>query len=133
MVRITSSVALLTTCAFVMNLFFPTIQPVPLPLEGRPPHTLHTSISLSLPWKIDLYTRWRTVTDAFIDEFVRSPGFSTLDMRVGRALWSKAQGYVGVTNLLGAQKDPTRLGDQRPIEGRTFYVGIRSDYPFGED
>src|SRR4029079_4968469 len=103
------------------------------PLEGRPPHTVYASALASLPWEIEVYARWRSVTDAFIDEGVRSPGFSTFDARIARALWRKAQAYAGVTNVLDVQKDPKRLGDQRPIEGRTFYFGIRSEYPLGDE
>lgn len=103
------------------------------PLEGRPPHTVYSSAQINLPWKLELYARWRTVTDAFIDVSVRSPGFSTFDARLARALWNKAQAYAGVTNILDVQKDPARLGDQRPIEGRTFYIGIRSEYPWAEE
>jgi outer membrane receptor for ferrienterochelin and colicins len=35
-----------------------------------------------------------------------------------------------VRNLLGAQKDPDRRGDHRPLEGRTFYVGVRAELPW---
>jgi outer membrane receptor for ferrienterochelin and colicins len=103
------------------------------PLEGRPPHTVYASGLASLPLKLELYLRWRGVTDAFIDEDTRTPGFSTLDARLGRELWPKAQVYTGVTNLFNVQKDALRPGDQRPIDGRTIYVGIRSEYPWSSD
>lgn len=103
------------------------------PLEGRPPHTLYTSALVTLPWSLELYARWRGVTDAFIDETVRSPGFSQLDLRLARALWPRAQVYAGATNILDVQKDPSRLGDQRPITGRTIYIGLRSEYPWGDE
>jgi outer membrane receptor for ferrienterochelin and colicins len=102
------------------------------PLEGRPPHTVYSAITATLPWKLELYLRWRAVTDAFIDEEVRSPGFETIDARLARGLWQKAQVYAGVTNLLDVKKDPTRLGDQRPIVGRTIYAGLRAELPWNE-
>lgn len=102
------------------------------PLEGRPPHTVYSAITANLPWKLEVYLRWRAVTDAFIDENLRSPGFETIDARIARGLWPNAQVYAGVTNLLDVKKDPVRLGDQRPIVGRTIYAGLRADYPWGE-
>ena len=39
--------------------------------------------------------------------------------------------YVGGENLTDVQRDPDRLGDQRPQLGRTFYVGLSGD--FGAD
>lgn len=100
------------------------------PLEGRPPHTVYSAITATLPWRLEAYVRWRAVTDAFIDETVRSPGFETFDARLSRGLWDKAQVYAGVTNLLDVKKDPARLGDQRPIAGRTIYAGLRAELPW---
>jgi outer membrane receptor for ferrienterochelin and colicins len=102
------------------------------PLEGRPPHTVYSAMTATLPWKLELYLRWRAVTDAFIDETARSPGFETFDARLARELWPKSQILVGVTNLLDVKKDPARLGDQRPIIGRTVYAGLRAELPWGE-
>lgn len=100
------------------------------PLEGRPPHTVYSALNAQLPWSLEMVLRWRAVTDAFIDENLRSPGFETLDARLSRTLWPKAIVYVGGLNLLDVKKDPSRLGDQRPITGRTLYAGIRSELPF---
>jgi len=100
------------------------------PLEGRPPHTVYASIRAALPYKLGLYARFRAVTDAFVDEALRSPGFQTLDARVSRELWPGAEAYIGVLNALDAKKDPTRPGDQRPLAGRTLYLGITAEYPW---
>ncbi|MBK9263639.1 MAG: TonB-dependent receptor [Polyangiaceae bacterium] len=102
------------------------------PLEGRPPHTVYTAIRGDLPWRLELVMRYRMVTDAFLDEGLRTPGFQTLDARLARPLWSGAQAYAGVLNALGVQKDPDRLGDQRPVQGRTIYVGLTAEYPLEE-
>jgi outer membrane receptor for ferrienterochelin and colicins len=102
------------------------------PLEGRPPHTVYSAITATLPWKIELYVRWRAVTDAFIDVDLRSPGFETIDARIARGVWEKAQVFAGVTNVLDVKKDPARLGDQRPIVGRTIYAGLRAELPWDE-
>lgn len=99
------------------------------PLEGRPPHTVYAAIRAELPWKLELVARHRTVTDAFLDENLRTPGFQTLDLRVARPLWAAAQVYAGILNALDVQKDPTRLGDQRPAQGRTMYIGLTAEFP----
>jgi outer membrane receptor for ferrienterochelin and colicins len=102
------------------------------PLQGRPPHTVYSAITATLPWKLELYLRWRAVTDAFIDEDLRSPGFETIDARLARGIAGKAQVFAGVSNLLDVKKDPARLGDQRPIAGRTIYAGLRAEIPWDE-
>jgi outer membrane receptor for ferrienterochelin and colicins len=102
------------------------------PLEGRPPHTVYTAIRAELPLKLELIARYRMVTDAFLDEGLRTPGFQTLDARLSRPIWRGVRGYAGVLNAFGVQKDPTRLGDQRPAQGRTLYVGLTADIPAEE-
>lgn len=100
------------------------------PLAGRPPHTAQAALRADLPLQFELVARLRTVTSAFVEEGVRSPGFSTLDARLARPLWPSSQAYVGVRNLLDAQKDPSRRGDHRPIEGRTVYLGVVAELPW---
>jgi outer membrane receptor for ferrienterochelin and colicins len=102
------------------------------PLQGRPPHTVYTAIRADLPLKLELVVRYRAVTDAFIDVGVRSPAFQTVDARLARPLWAGAQAYAGVLNALGVVKDPDRTGDQRPIAGRTFYLGLTAELPAEE-
>lgn len=102
------------------------------PLGGRPPHTVTCSGTWSLPWKLELYGRTRSVTDAFLTDTSRAPGFTTVDVRLGRELWPKAQAYLGVLNLLDARQDPGRVGDLRPPLGRVFYAGIRGELPAEE-
>ena len=107
------------------------------PLSGRPPHTLLTGLVIVFPAEVEVTARWRFVTSAFVDVStdptpteIRSPGFSTLDLRVAHDVWPKSKIYFGATNLLGVRKDPLRVGDQRPIEGRTLYLGISADFPW---
>jgi outer membrane receptor for ferrienterochelin and colicins len=99
------------------------------PLPGRPPHTLLTSIFVETPIGLSFYGRARVVTDAYIDDETRTPPFGTLDLRVAQKVWPGAQAYAGVLNLLGVQKDPLRELDQRPIEGRTLYLGLAAELP----
>jgi outer membrane receptor for ferrienterochelin and colicins len=99
------------------------------PLGGRPPHTVTCSGTWSLPWKLELYGRTRSVTDAFLSATSRAPGYTTVDVRVARELWPRAQVYLGILNLLDARQDPGRVGDLRPPLGRVFYAGIRGEIP----
>ena len=100
------------------------------PLQGRPPHTVYSSIRGDLPARVQLYLRWRGVTDAYLEEGVRTVGFQTLDARVSRPIWPGSMAYVGVLNALGARKEPARPGDQRPIMGRTVYLGLTAELPW---
>ena len=100
------------------------------PLQGRPPHTISASVRADLPLSLELTLRWRGVTDAFVDESARSPGFSTLDARLGRPLWRSSLAYVGVLDALDVRKDPNLPGDQRPIAGRTLYAGLTAELPW---
>ncbi len=102
------------------------------PLPGRPPHTFSTALVGELPYDMTIAARWRFVTSAYLDDTLRAPAFSTLDLRYAKGLWPGGEAYVGVTNLLASQKDPLRVGDQRPIEGRTVYLGVRARYPAAE-
>jgi outer membrane receptor for ferrienterochelin and colicins len=102
------------------------------PLEGRPPHTVYAALRAELPLRLELVLRYRMVTDAFLDEGLRTPGFQTIDGRLARPLWRGAQIYAGLLNALGVQKDPDRLGDQRPVQGRTIYVGLTAEVPAEE-
>ncbi|KYF70708.1 TonB-dependent receptor, partial [Sorangium cellulosum] len=100
------------------------------PLSGRPPHTAQAALRADLPLRLELVTRLRTLTSAFVAAGLRAPGFTTLDARLARPLWPSSQAYVGVRNVLGAQKDPDRLGDHRPLEGRTVYLGVIAELPW---
>lgn len=100
------------------------------PLPGRPPHTVSASAIATLPWSIEAVLRARFVTDAYLADDLRAPGFCTLDARVQKAIWTGLRVYAGALNLLGAQKDPLRPGDARPIEGRIFYAGASADFPW---
>lgn len=103
------------------------------PLAGRPPHTVSAAMRATLPAHVELVLRYRAVTDAFVDESHRTPGFSTLDARVARPLWPSSLVYAGILNAAGTRKDPDRSGDQRPLDGRTFYVGLTSEFPWESD
>lgn len=103
------------------------------PLEGRPPHTTYSAIRADLPFQLELVLRYRMVTDAFLEEGLRTPGFQTIDARFAKNFKSGIQAYAGVLNALGVQKDPNRLGDQRPVQGRTIYVGLTAEIPAEEE
>lgn len=102
------------------------------PLAGHPPHVMTTGLRLEPGWKIEAYVRARVVTSAFLDENTRSPGYQTIDVRLGRELWPSSQAYVGAMNLLDVTQDPNRLGDTRSPLGRVLYIGIKADFPWEE-
>src|SRR5262249_27816173 len=106
-----------------------------LPLGARPPHTITCSLDWNLPWKLELYGRWRTVSDAFVSKStdgteIRAPGYSIVDVRLGRELWPRSQGYVGILDTFDIHQEPGRVGDLRPALGRVAYIGIRADAPW---
>jgi len=100
------------------------------PLPGRPPHAVTTSLRIEPGWKMEIYVRARIVTDAFLDEAMRAPGYETFDARVARTLWPRSQVYVGALNLTDVRQEPGRVGDTRSPLGRILYVGLRADFPW---
>lgn len=103
------------------------------PLPGRPTHTVTASTQLGPFEKFELYLRFRSVSDAYLDGVSRGPGYSMLDARLARALWPRSQAYVGMLNSLDIHQEPGRVGDTRPPLGRVLYVGLRADFPWEED
>lgn len=103
------------------------------PLGGRPPHTLTTALRMALGWKLEASARFRASTPAFVSADTRSPGYRTIDLRLGRELWPRSQGYVGAINVTDVHQMPGRIGDLRPPLGRVFYVGIRAELPWEEE
>jgi outer membrane receptor for ferrienterochelin and colicins len=109
------------------------------PLGARPAHTLTCSLDWKLPWKLELYGRWRSVSDAFVSAAadgspeVRAPGFTLVDVRIARELWPRAQAFVGLLDAFDIHQDPGRIGDLRPPLGRVAYVGIRAEAPWEEE
>lgn len=99
------------------------------PLAGRPPHAVTAAVRIEPGWKTELYVRARIVTNAFLDENTRSPGYDTIDARVGRTLWPKSQLYAGVLNITDVHSEAGRIGDTRPPLGRILYVGLKADFP----
>jgi len=100
------------------------------PLGGRPPHTVTNSIRVMLPAKLELYGRHRVVFPAALAEGGKTPGYQTVDLRLGRTLWPDSQAYIGVLNLLDAHQEPGRVGDLRPTQGRVLYAGLMARFPW---
>jgi outer membrane receptor for ferrienterochelin and colicins len=103
-----------------------------LPLPGRPPHTVLLSARADTPIGLSFVGRLRGVTSAYVDETLdpsRSPGYVGIDVRVAKTLWKGFEAYAGATNLLGVTKNPLWSADERPVEGRTLYLGISAELP----
>lgn len=101
-----------------------------VPLTGRPPHTLTTSLRAQLFWKLELYGRARVVSHAFVDESAVSPGYYTVDLRLSRPIWRSIEAYIGGLNLFDVHQTPGAVGDLRPPIGRVFYGGLRAAFPW---
>ncbi len=103
------------------------------PLGGRPPHTLTCALTGKLPLDVEMTLRYRVVSDAFISETERAPGYGLFDARLERETWKNGVAYVGALNLGDVHQEPGRVGDLRPAVGRTIYVGLRAAFPFDDE
>lgn len=103
------------------------------PLPGRPDHVVTVGLQAMLPGRVESTTRFRVHSRAYIDDATHAPGYSTLDVRFARALAWGLGAYLGVVNALDVTKDPARFGDQRPLEGRTFYLGLTAELPHDDE
>jgi outer membrane receptor for ferrienterochelin and colicins len=103
------------------------------PLPGRPPHSVTVSLRIEPGFKMELYARARIVTDSFLDENTRAPGYENFDVRVARELWARSQLYVGALNITDVKQDPGRVGDTRSPLGRILYVGLKADFPWEDE
>lgn len=103
------------------------------PLPGRPPHAVTLSLRVEPGWKLELYARARIVTDAFLSEDSRAPGYENYDVRLARVLWPNAQIYGGALNVTDVKQDPGRVGDTRSPLGRIVYIGLKADFPWEEE
>lgn len=116
-----------------------------IPLPGRPPHTFFVSAKVDTPVGFSAYARLRCVTSAYLNPddlgtapagaltLDRAPGFANLDVRISETFKKAIELYAGILNVFGVEKNPTWIGDQRPVEGRTYYLGVRGDLPPPED
>lgn len=101
-----------------------------VPLSGRPPHTLTSSLRAILFSKLELYARAHVVSSAYVDASTASPSYYTVDVRLSRPVWRSIEVYVGGLNLLDVHQTPGAIGDLRPPLGRVFYGGIRAAFPW---
>ncbi len=103
------------------------------PLPTRPPHTVTLAI-VGRPFeRLEGSARYRWVSSAYVAEDIRAPGFGTLDLRLDCRIWREMHAYTGVLNLLDTHKDPERLGDTRPVLGRSFYLGVSGNLPGSDE
>lgn len=99
------------------------------PLPSRPPHTVQASIRADLTETLELSAHSRAVSSSYVDEGIESPGFMTVGGRVAYQIDPSVRAYAGVVNALDVQKNPGRVGDERPLRGRVFNVGIVAEFP----
>jgi outer membrane receptor for ferrienterochelin and colicins len=99
------------------------------PLPSRPAHTVRAALSLRLDPGMRVDARYKAVSNAFVTRGIEAPGFHTLDLRFAKRIFPSLEGYAGVIDVLDVSRDPLRVGDQRPIAGRTFYLGVSATFP----
>lgn len=99
------------------------------PIAGRPAHALTVGLLAEPTERLGFHARWRIFSESYAGEGPRSPGYSSLDLRLSYELWSGSQLYLGGINLLDAKRTAGRPGDLRPALGRTVYLGFRLDFP----
>lgn len=99
------------------------------PLPSRPPHTLRASVRWLLPREIEVVVRLRVVASAWVDVDQHSPPFSILDGRIEKRVDGTWTVHGGVLDALDVRPAPGRAGDQRPVDGRVFYLGVTADLP----
>lgn len=104
-----------------------------VPLPGRPPHSVTLAVRAQPGFKMEFYARARIVTNSYLDDQTRAPGYENFDLRVGRTLWPSSQLYVGALNITDVKQDPGRVGDTRSPLGRILYVGLKADFPWEEE
>lgn len=101
------------------------------PLPSRPPHTLRASLRL-VAREVEVVLRLRVVSEAWVADGVHSPAYSLLDGRIEKRLGGAWTVHGGVLNAFGVRPLPGRPGDQRPFDGRVFYVGVTAELPAEE-
>lgn len=97
------------------------------PIAGMPAHTLTAAVRTH--YLVDANLRVRVTGSAYVDDQVRSPGYTTVDARVAHALWRDVAGELGVTNLFDVRQTPGAVGDLRPPMGRVIYAGVTARLP----
>ncbi len=103
------------------------------PLPHRPAHTFTAVLRARPSARSEASLRYRLVSSASVSDGVRAPGFGTLDARLAQRLWRDVELYGGVLNLFDVRKEVGRLGDARPLLGRTLYLGLRGALPGNEE
>lgn len=100
-----------------------------LPLAGRPPYTFKTSLTWDPTKRLKLNLRYRMVSEAFVTKGVTSPAFAMVGARAAYSLSNELEAYVGVDNALNAQRQLSRVGDQRPMRGAVIFTGLNFGLP----
>jgi outer membrane receptor for ferrienterochelin and colicins len=101
------------------------------PLPSRPAHTVLSALSYQPSGGLEFTLRNRLVSSAYVAEGLTAPGFVKLDLRASQRLSEYFSAYVGVLNALDARDDPARPGDQRPLVGRLYTIGLNASYEEG--
>ncbi|HTN33423.1 MAG TPA: TonB-dependent receptor [Marinobacter sp.] len=96
-------------------------------LNRRPQHQYQLSVDgltgiSGLSWVL----RTRSQSSEYVDAGLgsKSPGFTSVDVKLNYQLFPELRLYAGVDNLTDSQRDFTDANDFRPVAGRFLYTGF---------
>lgn len=103
------------------------------PLPSRPQHTFLSAFTYCPLDDWELNVRARAVSDSYVADAITSPAFLKVDVTLSRRFAKYFQAFARVLNVLDAKEDPYGLGDQRPVIGRLFSIGLQASYEEDEE
>lgn len=96
-------------------------------LTNRPRHQARLALDgpLALPG-LTWSARVRYQSDEYVDsrETYRSPGYTTVDLKLSYQIGPQIRVFAGADNLTDVQRDFSADTDFRPVAGRFLYTGI---------
>jgi outer membrane receptor for ferrienterochelin and colicins len=95
-------------------------------LTQRPRHMGRVGIDWDVVEGTQLTLRGRAQGSSLADSATRarSPGWATLDLKLGRKLAHGFTAFAGVDNVFDRQRNFANVDDAGPVEGRYAYLGL---------
>lgn len=98
------------------------------PLASRPHHTVLSTFSYEPFEDTQLTFRQRAVSRAWISPGLFSPPYATADILCSQRFNAYLELHAGVLNALDIKEEPLGEGDQRPVTGRMYVIGLSGSY-----
>ncbi len=99
-------------------------------LRGRPRHQLKWAMDWRLRprgGEVSLRGIYQSAEFYDADNTMRSPSWSTWDIKLSHPLGRRLRWYAGIDNVTDEHRDPAVASDNRPVAGRFVYLGLRID------